>query len=146
MTAVYLWKERGSAIRKYERRTTLCRAPDEPAAVEKLLAEAKEYAVEGIEFLGDYVLQDLSRPPGGAPVEVAHELSLGIDPVSGRKIEPLEYLESKWNRSRIKDCEVLGIEHSWYNQDGEHSACHNCEVIRKGMLWRSANTTQANET
>lgn len=35
-----------------------------------------------------------------------------------------------------KDCEALGAEHDWYNQDGEHSACYHCYVVRPGQLWR----------
>ena len=36
------------------------------------------------------------------------------------------------------DCEKVGGEHWWYNQDGEHSACYHCKIVRVGKLWRGA--------
>lgn len=38
--------------------------------------------------------------------------------------------------SKGKDCEAAGGEHDWYNQDGRHSACYHCNVIREGSLWK----------
>ena len=35
------------------------------------------------------------------------------------------------------DCESVGAEHCWYNQDNVHSACYHCEVVRPGRLWKS---------
>ena len=141
MSAVYLWKEGGKGIRKYERRTTICSAHDEQAARERLLEEARVYSVDGIEFLGEYLIQEIDDPPGDEPVEVAHEMTLGIDPSSGQTIDPDEFLRTKWDCARIENCESLGIEHSWYNQDGKRSACHNCEVVREGQLWPGADST-----
>ena len=140
MTTVYLWREVGTGIRKYERRITICRAKNEEDATERLLSEAKEYPLDGIEFLGDYTIQEIDAPPSDEPIEVAHEMSLGIDPESGRPIPPDVFLRKIWDCSRIMDCEALGIEHSWYNHDGERSACHNCEVIRDGKLWPISKT------
>ena len=34
------------------------------------------------------------------------------------------------------DCELVGAEHHWYNQDNEHSACYHCDVVRQGQLWK----------
>jgi len=36
-----------------------------------------------------------------------------------------------------EDCEKVGGEHWWYNQDGENSACYHCKVIRRGQLWKT---------
>jgi hypothetical protein len=35
-----------------------------------------------------------------------------------------------------KDCETVGGQHHWYNQDDENSACYYCHVVRSGQLWR----------
>ena len=142
MTATYLWREGDVNIRKYERRITICSAPDEETATENLLREAKEYPLEGIELLDDFYIQEIDTPPCTEPVEVAHEMSLGIDPVSGKVIEPDEFQRTQFGCSRIEDCDTLGIEHSWYNHDGEQSACHNCKIIRKGRLWPKLNPTK----
>lgn len=37
-----------------------------------------------------------------------------------------------------RDCERAGAWHRWYNQDGEHSACYHCRVVRPGQLWASS--------
>ena len=37
-----------------------------------------------------------------------------------------------------EDCEVVGAEHHWYNEDGFHSACYYCRVIATGHLWATA--------
>ncbi len=34
-----------------------------------------------------------------------------------------------------EDCESVGAEHHWYNQDGERSACYHCKVVRDERLW-----------
>jgi len=34
-----------------------------------------------------------------------------------------------------QDCEAVGAQHHWYNQDGENSACYHCRVERPGRLW-----------
>ena len=33
------------------------------------------------------------------------------------------------------DCERSGGQHCWYNQDGKHSACYHCLVVKEGRLW-----------
>lgn len=38
------------------------------------------------------------------------------------------------------DCEKHGGAHEWYNQDGIHSACYHCHVIREGRLWQESTT------
>jgi hypothetical protein len=30
-----------------------------------------------------------------------------------------------WWLNKGRDCEELGAEHDWYNQDNEHSACYH---------------------
>ena len=138
MTAIFHWEQMGSTLPKFERRTTICSAPDEARAVERLLAEAKDYPVsEHIKFLGDYFIQEIDEPPSDEPVEVAHEMSIGVDPISGKVIEPDEFLEHHWDRSRIESCDALGFEHVWHNRDGERSACYNCDEVREGRLWET---------
>jgi hypothetical protein len=38
--------------------------------------------------------------------------------------------------AKARDCESVGAKHAWYNQDGTHSACYHCEVVRPGQLWK----------
>lgn len=135
MSAVYLWREGGNCARKYERRITICSASDLDSAEETLVSEAKEYSTDSIEYLDHYYISEIDEPPGSTPVEVSSELSMGIYPKSGGNIEPETFIEKYWQFSRIEDCEAIGINHSWHNKDGEHSACHNCKVIRRGRLW-----------
>lgn len=135
MTAIYLWRESGDFARKYETRTTICQAPDDGTAEEKLLKEGKEYCTGGFEFLGKYNIQRISETPGAAPVEVASSMVMGIDPTTGDVIDEEEFIRTRWN-DRIEDCETLGLAHSWHNKDGERSACHNCRIVREGQLWR----------
>lgn len=141
MTAIYLWNEEENSIRKYERRTTICKASDKEDATERLLRESKDYPIDGIEFLGEYCIQEIDDPMGDEPVEVAHEMSLGMDPITGQTITPDEFLRTKWGCARIEDCEIFGIKHSWYNYDGERSSCYNCRVIRVGRLWQNSEPT-----
>jgi hypothetical protein len=138
MTAIYHWEQMGSTLPKFERRTTICSAPDEERAVEKLLAEAKEYPTsDHIKFLGDYLIQEIDEPPSDEPVEVAHEMSIGVDPNAGQIVKPNEFLKNYWDRSRIASCDALGFEHVWHNRDGETSGCYNCDVVREGRLWET---------
>ena len=138
MTAIYHWEQMGSTLPKFERRTTICSVPDEARAIERLLAEAKDYPTSGhIKFLGDYFIQGIDDPPSDEPIEVAHEMSIGVDPNSGRIIEAEEFLEHHWGRSRIESCDTLGFEHVWHNLDGKSSACYNCEEVREGRLWET---------
>jgi hypothetical protein len=40
-----------------------------------------------------------------------------------------------WWIDKGKDCESVGANHVWYNQDDAHSACYHCSVVREGQLW-----------
>ena len=40
--------------------------------------------------------------------------------------------------AKARDCETAGAKHAWYNQDGTHSACYHCKVVRPGQLWKKA--------
>jgi hypothetical protein len=138
MTAIYHWEHMGCTLPKFERRTTICSASDVEQATERLLMEAKAYgAGQNIKFLGDYLIQKIDDPLGEEPVEVAHELTIGVDPESGAIIEPHEFLQQYWDRSQIESCDVLGFQHVWYNRDDVNSACYNCEVVREGRLWET---------
>jgi hypothetical protein len=146
MTAIYHWDRMGCTLPKFERRTTICLAADETQATERLLAEAKEYpAGDHIRFLEDYFIQEVDDPPGEEPVAVAHELTIGVNPGSGAIIEPKEFLQQYWGRSRIESCDALGFEHAWYNRDGMNSACYNCDVVREGRLWEGHSEAQQAE-
>jgi len=35
----------------------------------------------------------------------------------------------------LDDCERVGWPHDWFQVDSEHSACHNCQVIRRSDRW-----------
>jgi hypothetical protein len=112
MTAIYHWERVGDTLPKYERRTTICSAADEEAATEALLCEAKEYpAYEHIVFLDDYCIEEIDEPSSDEPIEVASELTIGVDPASGATIEPDQFLEQYWCVSRIESCDALGFRH-----------------------------------
>jgi hypothetical protein len=40
-----------------------------------------------------------------------------------------------WWVPKGKDCEAVGADHVWYNQDDIFSACYHCRVVREGKLW-----------
>jgi hypothetical protein len=40
-----------------------------------------------------------------------------------------------WWIDKGQDCESVGANHVWYNQDDIHSACYHCRVVREGQLW-----------
>lgn len=41
-----------------------------------------------------------------------------------------------------ENCEAVGGRHWWYNEDGDHSACYHCKVVRPGQLWRQASADE----
>jgi hypothetical protein len=41
-----------------------------------------------------------------------------------------------WLIDKGKDCESVGADHHWYNQDNEHSGCYHCKVVRVGRFWQ----------
>ncbi len=142
MTAIYHWERIGDALPKYERRTTICSAADEEAATEAFQREAKEYTTsEHIVFLDDYCIEEIDEPPGEEPVEVAYELTIGVDLTSGAIIEPDQFLEYYWCASEIKSCDMLGFKHVWYNINNLTSGCYNCKVVREGRLWEQSPKT-----
>lgn len=38
---------------------------------------------------------------------------------------------------KVENCELVGAEHHWYNQDNLNSACYHCYVVRSGQLWKN---------
>jgi hypothetical protein len=136
MTAIFHWKQDGDTLPKYERRVTICSAPDEEAATKSLLREAREYpAFDNIVFLDDYCIQEIDEPPSEEPIEVASELTIGVDLATGFAVEPCEFLERNWHASKIESCEDFGFRHVWHNLDNLTSGCYNCKVVREGRLW-----------
>jgi len=102
MTAIYHWEATGTTLPKFERRTTICSAPDEQSAEAALLKEAEEYQSDHIKLLDDYTTQEINEPPGAEPVEVAYEMTIGVNPDSGSIIEPNEFIRRHWSVSKIK--------------------------------------------
>src|SRR5215213_8026627 len=45
-----------------------------------------------------------------------------------------------------RDCESVGAAHLWYNQDGTHSACYHCKVVRAGRLWQQPHAQWSRKT
>jgi hypothetical protein len=136
MTAIFHWKPIGETLPKFERRVTICSAADEEAATEALLREAKEYPTsEHIVFLDAYCVEEIDERPGRVPIEVAHELTIGVDLKTGATIEPDEFLDHYWCASRIESCDTFGFQHVWHNIDNLTSGCYNCKVVREGRLW-----------
>ena len=137
MTAIFHWERIGDTLPKFERRVTICSATDEETATEALLREAKAYPTsEHIVFLGDYFIVEIDEPPSEEPIEVAHELTIGVDITTGAIIDPDQFLEQHWCASRIESCDTLGFQHVWHNIDNLTSGCYNCKVVREGQLWR----------
>ena len=145
MTAIYHWEATGSTLPKFERRTTICSASDEQSAESKLMKEAEEYQNEHIKILDNYTTQEIDSPPSEEPIEVAHEMTIGVDPDSGAAIEPTDFIRRHWNVSRITSCDQFGFEHSWHNRDGATSACYNCDEVREGQLWKTSTNTESAE-
>jgi hypothetical protein len=139
MTAIFHWECIGETLPKFERRVTICCAADEEAATEALLREAKEYPTsENIVFLDDYCIEEIDERPSRVPIEVAHELTIGVDLTTGAIIDPGQFLEQHWCASRIESCDTLGFQHVWHNIDNLTSGCYNCKVVREGQLWKRA--------
>jgi hypothetical protein len=42
-----------------------------------------------------------------------------------------------WLAPKGEDCVANGGRHQWYNQDGNHSACYHCRVVKEGQLWNN---------
>lgn len=145
MTAIYHWEATGSTLPKFERRTTICSASDEQSAEAVLMKEAEEYQSEHIKILDNYLTQEIDSPPSEEPIEVAHEMTIGVDLDSGAVIEPSDFIRCHWNVSRITSCDKFGLEHSWHNRDGATSACYNCEEVREGQLWKSSTEAEPAE-
>lgn len=136
MTSIYHWERDGDTLPRYERRVTLCSAADEESATEALLREAKEYPdSERVVFLGDYRIEELDEPPSEKPIEVAHELTIGVDLTSGSTIEPNQFMDQYRCASRIESCDTFGFHHVWHNIDNQTSGCYNCKVVREGRMW-----------
>lgn len=136
MTAIFHWERMGNTLPKFERRVTICLAADQEAATETLLREAREYpTTDHIVFLGDYSIEELDDRPSKVPIEVAHELTIGVDLTTGVTIDPDQFLAQHWCASRIESCDTLGFQHVWYNIDNLTSGCYNCKVVREGRLW-----------
>jgi|GEM_PF-2795148 len=136
MTAIFHWERIGDTLPKFERRVTICSAADEETATDALLREAEEYPTsEHIVFLGEYCIEEIDEPPSGVPIEVAHELTIGVDPKTGATIEPHQFLDQYWYASRIESCDTFGFQHVWHNIDNLTSGCYNCKVVREGRLW-----------
>lgn len=136
MTAVYHWEAEASRLPKFERRITICSGASEEEAEAALMKEAEEYQTDTIKLLDNYTTQKIDETPSMEPIEVAHEMGVGIDTNSGNPIAPGEFM-SHFNVSRIESCDLLGLDHCWFNQDGENSGCCNCKEVRQGRLWET---------
>jgi hypothetical protein len=134
MTAAYHWEQLGAKLPKFERRTTVCSAADDESAHNALLQEAMDYGDAHTRMLGDPVFQEIGEPLGPDPVEVASEMTVAVNPRSGRIIHPEQFDAEYWWHSRIESCDALGFEHSWYNRDGVTLACYNCRDTKQGHL------------
>jgi hypothetical protein len=126
-------------IPKYEYRTTLCAARDRESAEKTLLAECRSYATDGVEFLDEYEVFELDRPPGKEPVQVAYDMILSPS-------DPETFIRTHWSREKVDSCEAQGWTHVWYNHDGSHSACYNCRQIRAGRLWEQTSDHEPENT
>jgi hypothetical protein len=136
MTAIFHWERVGDKLPKFERRVTICSAADKKAATKTLLREARAYpSSEDMIFLSDYIIEEFDGPPGKAPIEVASELTIGVDPKTGTIIKPDQFLEEHWDVRKLESCDTLGFQHVWCNKDGLTSGCYNCGVVREGRLW-----------
>jgi hypothetical protein len=137
MTTIYHWKQIGDKLPKYERRVTICSAVDEKSAKKALLREAKNYSDSNhTVFLDHYYIEEIDEEPSIHPIEITHELTIGVDLKSGTIIEPDKFLEQHWHVSKIDSCHTFGFKHAWYNIDHTTSGCYNCKQVTKGQLWQ----------
>ncbi len=115
----------------YEERIVLLKAKEKKVALKLAKKEAKEY------------IKDLERTKY---IEITNVYSLYDEEISDKceifssktisQLKPQDYLETYYPNT-LEDCEAIGEKHCWHNFDGEHSACYNCLVKRKGKLWET---------
>lgn len=123
-----------NAVTQFEERVVIVRAKSAKIARKKILAEfaahVKEFAKEfGVEYLKEYTFEELILAPGSKVVEVA-SLSRVSD------LAPNKYIKRHWEDLRPVSCAKKGWKHAWNNYDDKSSRCYNCQIIKKGQLWR----------
>jgi hypothetical protein len=120
----------GRKIPQYEERVVVVAAVNRENAESKVLRAFGEYAAnnEGIEFLGEYEIQEILDELGDKVVEVATTMR-----ISQMAVET--YVEQYWSDLRPASCDNVGWTHVWYNRDEKTSGCYNCLEVHDGRLW-----------
>jgi len=115
-----------SRIAKFEERVVITEAPSESEAEKQILTEFKEYAQDGIVFVGEFTINEIIESELVTEVASTMRIFQGTDE---------EYLEQHWYDLQPESCDDKGWNHVWYNKGNEKSACYNCQEVRNGALW-----------
>jgi hypothetical protein len=113
-------------IPKFEERVVVTEASSESEAEKQVLSEFKEYAQNGIEFVGEFSISEIIEDELVTEVTSTMRIFQGTDE---------EYLEQYWYDLQPSTCGDNKWKHVWYNKGAGKSACYNCQEIRDGALW-----------
>ena len=113
-------------IAKFEERVVITEAPSESEAEKQILTEFKEYAQDGIVFVGEFTINEIIESELITEVASTMRIFQGTDE---------EYLEQHWYDLQPESCDDKGWNHVWYNKGNGKSACYNCQEVRNGALW-----------
>ncbi|GEM_PF-6900510 len=107
-------------VSQYEERVTMVEASSEKIAERLFLLDIKDYAIDGVTFLGEYSIFE-QYPTDGRVLEVASKSRVfaGSD---------AEYIEKLWSDLRPERCEQNGWEHATYKIQDGLLGCYNCKA------------------
>ncbi|WP_412970768.1 hypothetical protein [Glaciecola sp. MF2-115] len=108
-------------ITKFEERVVITKASSETEAERQILADFKEYAQDGIVFVGEFTIAEIIESETVTEVSSTMRIYHGSDE---------EYLSLYWYDLQPESCDEKGWKHAWYNQGSGKSACYNCQEIR----------------
>ena len=104
-------------------------APSYEEAEKLILDEFNEYAIDGVEFLDIYEINEMYQSEGPV-LEIASAMKV----FTGTEEE---YIEKYWSDQKLLSCKAQGWQHVWFNKGGGKSACYNCQEVRDGELWKN---------
>ncbi len=113
-------------IVKFEERVVITEAPSESEAEKHILTDFKEYAKDGIVFVGEFTINEIIESELVTEVASTMRIFKGTDK---------EYLEQHWYDLQPESCDDKGWNHVWYKKGAEKSACYNCQEVRDEALW-----------
>ena len=118
-------------VTKYEERVVVTEAETAEEAEKLFLTEFREYAVDGIEFLNEYEINEIFEEKDSPVTEVACSMKTYTG-------TPEQYISRFWYDQKPVSCDDMGWNHVWHNRGGGFSVCYNCQEEREGELWKNA--------